>query len=196
MSTFASQLVDNTEGPLVITGNENSFKEPVGFGVSMFKVTKEKPLQKVVRPLVDGINSFEEPDVEVNLFQVNQDNQLQNVGGEPIEEEGDVDITLFQQSDTSHLLNVGDETVEANENNVTEENHVEVALVQQSQSHELGNAGTSTSISDNLNLETQIPVLDDAAFYIAYAFESDTLNPGMPKVTPDSVDDAVSEAKS
>ncbi|PWA57851.1 hypothetical protein CTI12_AA405460 [Artemisia annua] len=86
------------------------------------------------------------------------DNQLQNVGGEPIEAEGDVDITLFHQSDTSHLLNVGDETIEANENNVTEENHVEVALVQQSQSHELGNAGTSTSISDNLNLETQIPV--------------------------------------
>ncbi|PWA62361.1 protein kinase-like domain, Leucine-rich repeat domain, L domain-like protein [Artemisia annua] len=149
-------------GPLVIIDNENSFQEPDSFGVSVFKVTKEKPLQKVVRPLVDGINSFEEPDVEVNLFQVNQDNQLQNVGGEPIEQEGDVDITLFKQSDTSHLLNVGDDTIEVNENNVTEENHV----------------------------ETQIPVLDDVAFYTAHASESDTLNPGIPKVTPDSVDDA------
>ncbi|PWA58248.1 hypothetical protein CTI12_AA372740 [Artemisia annua] len=161
MSTFAIQPVDNTEGPLVIIDNENSFQEPCSFDVIVFKVTKEKPLQKVVRPLVDGNNNFEEPDVE--------DNQLQNVGREPIEEEGDVDITMFQQSDTSHLLNVGDKTTEANENNVTEENHVEVALVQQSQSHELGKAGTSTSISDNLNLETQIPVLDDAAFYTAYA---------------------------
>ncbi|PWA37965.1 hypothetical protein CTI12_AA585280 [Artemisia annua] len=96
MSTFASQPVDNTEGPLVIIDNESSFQEPDSFDVSVFKVTKEKPLQKVVRPLVYGINNFEEPDVEVNLFQVNQDNQLQNVGGEPIEEEGDVDITLFQ----------------------------------------------------------------------------------------------------
>ncbi|PWA83244.1 hypothetical protein CTI12_AA170240 [Artemisia annua] len=110
MSSFASQPVDNSEGPLVIIDNENRFQELHSFDVSVFKVTKEKPLEKVVRPLVDGNNNFEEPDVEVTLFQVNQDNQLQNVGGEPIdasniEEEGDVDITLFQQSDTSHLLN-------------------------------------------------------------------------------------------
>ncbi|PWA75659.1 hypothetical protein CTI12_AA115750 [Artemisia annua] len=153
MSSFASQPVDNSEGPLVIIDNENRFQEHDSFDVSVFKETKEKPLEKVVRPLVDGNNNFEEPDME-----------LQNVGGEPIdgnniEEEGDVDITLFQQSDTSHLLNVGDETIEANENNVTEENHVQDALVQQSQSHELGK----------------------------------THNSGMPKVTPESVDDAVVE---
>lgn len=129
MSSFASQPVDNSDGELVIIDKENSFQDLDSFDVSLFRVTKDKPLEKVRIPLVDGNNTFEEPDVEVTLFQINQDNQLENVGGEPVsdnnmEEEGDVDITLFQQSDTSHLGNVGDDTIHANENNVTEENHV------------------------------------------------------------------------
>lgn len=71
MSSFASQPVDNSEGPLVIIDNENSFQDLDSFDVSLFRVTKEKPLEKVMRPLVDGNNAFEEPDVEVTLFQVN-----------------------------------------------------------------------------------------------------------------------------
>lgn len=143
MSSFFSQPVDNSDGALVIIDKENTFQDLDSFDVSLFMiVTKDKPLEKVGRPLVDGNNTFEEPDVEVTLFQVNQDNQLENVGGEPVggnnmEQEGDVDITLFQQSDASHLGNVGDDTIQANENNVTEEDHVQVALVQQNQSHEL-----------------------------------------------------------
>jgi hypothetical protein len=110
-----------------------------------------------------------------------------------MEEEGDGDITMFQQSDTSHLGNIGDDTIQENENNVTEENHVQVALVQQSQSCELGNARTYTNKSGDLNLETQLPMLDDDAFYTAYAFDSDIGNSGVPSVRTDSIDDGVVE---
>lgn len=57
---------------------------------------------------------------------------------------------------------------------------------------ELGNAGTPTNKSDDLNLETQIPVMDDDSFYTAYASESDIGNSGvLPMVRLDSVDNGV-----
>ena len=57
--------------------------------------------------------------MDVTLFQVTQDKQLENVGGSPVdgnnmEEEPDVDITLFQVSQTSHSGNVGADTIMAN----------------------------------------------------------------------------------
>ena len=109
-----------------------------------------------------------------------------------MEEDDDVEITLFQQSDPSHLSNVGDETILPNESNIFEDNDVHLALAQESQSPELGNTGTPTNKSDYLNLETQLPVMDEDAFYTAYASESDIRNSGVvPMVMVESVDNGV-----
>jgi pantothenate kinase len=67
-------------------------------------VTHDKPIKKVERALVDANNIFEEPDVDVIIFQVTQDNQIEKVGGATVggnnmEAEDDKDITPFQVSD-------------------------------------------------------------------------------------------------
>ena len=95
----------------MIRSKENGFQDPDNFEVNLFQ------LEKVGRALVDANNTFEEPDVDVNLFQVTHGKQLENVGGTHVgdnnmEEEPDVDITLFQVSETSHLGNVGDDTIQ------------------------------------------------------------------------------------
>ena len=57
---------------------------------------------------------------------------------------------------------------------------------------ELGNAGTSTDISDDMNLENELPVMDDDAFYTAYASDSDIGNSRVvPMVMLEYVDNGV-----
>ncbi|PWA86099.1 ulp1 protease family, C-terminal catalytic domain-containing protein [Artemisia annua] len=221
MSSFGTQPVDNSEGALVVMDKDNSVQDHEDFEVNLFRVTKAKPLDKVARPLnsfekpdlevnlfqvnqdnqlenvggapVDENNMEEEDDVEITLFQQSDPSHLSNVGDENnMEEEDEVEITLVQQTDPSNLSNVGEETMQPNENNNSEENDVQLAVVQDNQSPVLGNAVTPTNNSHDLNLETQLPVMDDDSFYTAYASESDTCNAGVvPMVRLDSVGNGV-----
>ena len=62
--------------------------------------------------------------------------------------------------------------------NTSDENDVQLALVQDSHSPELGNARTPTNKSDDLNLETQLPVMDDDHFTLLMLLSQTHVTPG------------------